>query len=288
MIARTREREAHVQRACDVLRAACPVPPHAAFVLGSGLGAWADTLRDAVQVPLASVPGVPAPSVQGHAGLAVFGRKGGLPVAVLSGRVHLYEGHAPGDVTLALEALIALGARIVVITNAAGAVNPHFAPGELMVITDHLNRTDVAPLRSGWTAQDPRVRSIVGIYSARLIDLIADVAMEQRLTLRRGVYHALRGPTYETPAEVRVAAAFGADAVGMSTVAESAVAAALGAEVAGLSCLTNKAAGLSATPLSHSEVMETAAVARASFLRLLDGVADRLAHDVSARPAGGR
>ncbi len=277
-LTRTPERLAEVERATVALRAAAGGRrPAALFILGSGLGAWAETLLDARAVPLASIPGVPAPTVQGHAGKMVFGRASGLDVAALAGRVHLYEGHAAGSVTLALEAALGLGARVVVITNAAGAVHPSFAPGELMVIEDQINRTDVAPFRGAWRAEDPRLRSVGRAYSPRLIALALEAGRALGLPLRRGVYHASRGPLYETPAEVRYLARIGADAVGMSTVAETAVAAAFGAEVLGLSCLTNRAAGLSPTPLTHDEVMETAARARASFIALLDAIAGRLA-----------
>jgi purine-nucleoside phosphorylase len=280
-VAYTPERRAEVERATAVLvEAARGLMPRAAFVLGSGLGAWADTLDEARTVPLSALPGVPRPTIEGHAGTIVFGRRGALPVVAMAGRVHLYEGHAPASVTLALEALLALGARVVVITNAAGAVNPLFAPGDLMAIHDQINQTGVSPFQSGWVVREPRVADRRRVYSPALLALAEDAARELRLPLRHGVYYASRGPSYETPAEVRLAARLGADAVGMSTVLEAAVASALGAEVLGVSCLTNRAAGLSATPLTHEEVMETAARARGAFLALLDAVVSRIAREV--------
>lgn len=251
--------------------------PKAVFVLGSGLGSWAGSLEDARSCALQDIPGVPAPTVAGHAGRFVIGRKRGVLVAALSGRVHAYEGHPAGTLTLALEAVLGLGTRIVVLTNAAGAVNMAFQPGELMVIDDQVNFTNVPPMRGVWAdGGDPRLRDRGPVYSRRLIALAEDAARERGLQLRRGLYFASRGPTYETPAEVRMAARWGADAVGMSTVAESAVAAARGAEVLGISCLTNRAAGLSPTPLTHTEVVETAALAHDAFVALLDDLAARL------------
>ena len=273
----TPDRAAQVAAGTAALRAmAGSEVPRAVFVLGSGLGSWAGTLDDPRSCALSAIPGVPAPTVAGHAGRFVMGRKAGVWVAALSGRVHAYEGHAVGTLTLALEAVLGLGTPIVVLTNAAGAVNMSFMPGELMVIDDQVNFTNVPPLRSLWDAAEPRMRDAGPVYSRRLIALAETAALARGLQLRRGLYFASRGPTYETPAEVRMAARWGADAVGMSTVAESAVAAARGAEVLGISCLTNRAAGLSPTPLTHAEVMETAALAHDAFVALLDDIAARM------------
>ena len=273
----TKVRAARVAAGTEALRTvAGDDVPRAVFVLGSGLGSWAGSLDDARSCALQDIPGVPAPTVAGHAGRFVLGTKRGVRVAALSGRVHAYEGHDVGALTLALEAVLGLGTSIVVLTNAAGAVNMSFMPGELMLIEDHVNFTNVPPLRAVWQADEPRLRAHGPIYSRRLQTLAEGSALARGQQLRRGFYFASRGPTYETPAEVRMAARWGADAVGMSTVAESAVAAARGAEVLGISCLTNRAAGLSPTPLTHHEVVETAALAHDAFVALLDDLCAQL------------
>lgn len=241
-----------------------------ALVLGSGLGAFADALDDARAVPYGELAGMPGSAVPGHAGRLVLGTLGGRRVIVQQGRVHLYEGWTPEVVTRACRAFVHLGCRAVVLTNAAGGLRPEWNPGTLMRVTDHLNLTGRAPVGvAGTMAGSP--------YDEELGRVLADAATRTQVPLESGVYAGLLGPTYETPAEVRMLAWMGADAVGMSTVLEAASARSAGARVAAISCITNHAAGISRVPLSHDEVMETGREAAGRFARLLEGAVPALA-----------
>lgn len=249
--------------------------PTVALVLGSGLGAYADTLADPVRIPYGDIPWFPRGHVVGHKGQLVVGGKAGVVCAAMQGRVHYYEGHSALVVTFPLRTLIALGCRTVILTNAAGGLR--HPPGTLMLIRDHINLMPESPLRGENDERiGPRFPDLSRVYDPALREVAHQVAGGLGVTLGEGVYAALAGPAYETPAEVRMLSVLGADACGMSTAPEAVVAVHMGARVLGISCITNAAAGLSGEPLSHAEVTETAERVRATFIALLDGVVARL------------
>ena len=229
-------------------------------------------------MPYGDLPHWPVSNVAGHEGRLVVGTSRGIRIAALAGRSHLYEGHDSQTVTFAVRALGLLGVKTLILTNAAGGVNTGFAQGALMVMDDHINLTGHNPLvgvnddRFG-----PRFPDMSGVYSARLRRMTDEAARAIDLPLAHGVYAALLGPSYETPAEIRYLRTIGADAVGMSTVPEAIAARHMGIEVLGLSCITNMAAGVLPQPLDHAEVMETARRVRGQFIALLEGIIDRLA-----------
>ena len=260
-----------------ILRDIAPAPP-VAIVLGSGLGAFSRELEDARRIPYGQLPHFPEVTVVGHEGEIALGRLpgGGPEVVALSGRVHLYEGHDTNVVVHPLRSLARWGVRALVLTNAAGAINPKMAPGDLMLIEDHINLTGKNPLLG---ENDPRLGvrfpDMSSLYDPELSQCFAKAAQSIEFDLHRGVYAGLLGPSYETPAEIRMLGRMGADAVGMSTVCEAIAAQHCGMRVAGISCLTNFAAGLNDEPLSHQEVKETAALVERSFIDLLKlGLAD--------------
>ena len=248
-----------------------------AVVLGSGLGDFADHLDGATVIPYAEIPHWPASRVIGHAGKLVCGSVSGKRVLALSGRVHHYEGHDMQTVTFAMRALGRLGVPRVILTNAAGGISPNCSRGALMVIDDHINLMGNNPLagandeRFGWRFPD-----MTNVYSPRLRQLADDTAAALSLAVQHGVYIAVLGPSYETPAEIRAFRALGADAVGMSTAPEAIVLRHMGIEVLGISCITNAAAGVFPEPLHHSEVMETAQQVKGQFIALLEGIIGRL------------
>jgi len=233
----------------DVLRAA---NPRFAVVLGSGLGAVAESLGIEAEVSYRDVPGLHASTVPGHVGRFVLVRHAGVPVIVAQGRSHLYEGLTAAQATAQVRVLHDLGVRTILLTNAAGAVNTSFAVGELMLISDHLNLTGTTPLLGG-----PNFKDMTAVYSSRWRSALRDIAKQEGFPLHEGVYAGLLGPQYETPAEIRMLRTLGADAVGMSTVLEAIQARALDMEVVGVSTLTNWAAGITSQALSHEEVMLT-------------------------------
>ncbi|AKT43141.1 purine-nucleoside phosphorylase [Chondromyces crocatus] len=244
--------------------------PRVGVVLGSGLGAWGDTLEGLIKVPYENIPNMPRPAVLGHAGNLCFGRVDGVPVACLQGRVHLYEGHATDKAVFGVRLLAKLGCRAVLLTNAAGGINAAFSPGDLMLITDHLNLMGVNPLVG---PNDPalgtRFPDMTYAHDPRLLELARAASAEAQVALQQGVYAALLGPTYETPAEIRMLRVLGADAVGMSTVPEIIALRHMGVPAAAISCVTNLAAGLTPAELNHAEVEETARQSRARFVKLL-------------------
>lgn len=262
-----------VQRAAQLIRSKSKAIPGTAAVLGSGLGDFASSLDRAASIRYEDIPNWPASKVIGHEGRLVIGEVSGRPIAALSGRAHFYEGHDLRTVTFGIRVLGALGVKTLILTNAAGGINTGFAPGDLMVIDDHINLLGSSPLvgpnddRFG-----VRFPDLTNVYSPRLRRLADETAAAQGLTLRHGVYAACHGPSYETPAEVRYLRTIGADAVGMSTVPEAIVARHMGIEVLGLSCIANFAAGVLPQPLNHDEVLETAKRVRATFIALLKGV----------------
>ncbi len=251
--------------------------PDVAIVLGSGLGEFTSALRDAVTCAYGEIPHWPASAVVGHAGTLVVGTIRGKRVAALSGRAHFYEGHDLRTVTFPTRVLGRLGVPALILTNAAGGINLDFTPGTLMLIDDHLNLMGTNPLvgpnddRLG-----PRFPDMTEAYSRRLRGIAVDAARAAGVALARGVYVALHGPSYETPAEIRYLRTIGADAVGMSTVPEAIVARHMGLEVLGISCITNPAAGVLPQPLAHDEVMEVARRVRAEFCSLLEAIVERL------------
>jgi purine-nucleoside phosphorylase len=266
-----------VQRAAAWLRDRKIETPSTAIVLGSGLGDFAEVLKDPVVVPYADIPGWPASTVIGHAGRFVVGTHAGRRVAALSGRAHFYEGHDLRTVTFSTRVLGALGIRTLILTNAAGGINLAFKPGTLMAIDDHINLLGSNPLvgpnedRFG-----TRFPDMTEVYSRRLRGIADEAARSQGLALAHGVYASVHGPSYETPAEIRYLRLIGADAVGMSTVPEAIVARHMGLDVLGISCITNPAAGVLPAPLVHEEVMGVAKRVKAEFSRLLEGILERL------------
>lgn len=251
--------------------------PVIGMVLGSGLGDFADTLTDAERIPFSRIPNFPLPTVPGHAGAMVFGKKQGKEVVVLQGRIHFYEGLPQQEITLPVRVLAAIGVKTLVLTNAAGGVNTDFRPGDLMLISDHINYSFSNPLIGpNLDRFGPRFPDASDIYTARLREAVAEAAAEAGIPLREGVYMMFSGPSYETPAEIRMARVLGADAVGMSTVPEALAAAHCGLQVVGISCITNMAAGILKQKLNHAEVVETAARVHETFQKLLDAALTRI------------
>ena len=247
--------------------------PEMGVILGSGLGAFAETLEVDARIPYGEIPHFEESRVPGHAGELVLGHLKGRSLAVLKGRYHFYEGHAMDAVCFPTRLLGRLGAKGVVITNAAGGVNPSFEAGDLMVIRDHINLMGANPLR-GDNDQEvgPRFPDMSGIYDPEGVRIAEEGLASLGCTPRSGVYAAMPGPSYETPAEVAMLGRLGVDAVGMSTVPEAIAARHMGMKVIGISCITNKAAGLSPIPLSHDEVEAAARAARATFMALVEKI----------------
>ena len=254
------------------LRARTDAAPEIALVLGSGLGALADAAEDAESFATADVPGYPASTVAGHAGRLVFGRLEGRRVLFIQGRAHLYEGHGPRAVTFSVRLAHALGARRLLLTNAAGGIRPGFEPGTLMLIEDHLNLAFVSPLAGPVDAGAPRFPDLSAPYSRPWMEHAQSAALRLGIALRKGTYVWTSGPSYETKAEIRMFARLGADAVGMSTVPETLQAVALGMEVLGLSTITNKAAGLGDALLAHEDVLDVGRRMRGDLERLVRAV----------------
>jgi xanthosine phosphorylase len=251
--------------------------PRVGVVLGSGLGAVADAVEDPVVIGYEELPGFPRPTVFGHAGRAVLGSIGGVPVAVLQGRAHLYEGGDLDALRTPVRALRAAGAEILVLTNAAGSLRPSVGPGSLMAITDHINMTGVNLLMGpNDDAIGPRFPSLRDAYDPVLLDLLRESAREVGVELAEGVYLAVSGPSFETPAEIRAYATMGADAVGMSTVQETILARHSGLRVAAVSVITNLAEGMSDEPLSHEQTLRDAARAASDLAPLITRFVEKL------------
>jgi purine-nucleoside phosphorylase len=256
-----------------------PLAPKVGVVLGSGLGAVASSVTESIIVSYRDIPHFPQSTVEGHSGRVVAGRMGGTPVIVLQGRVHFYEGYTPAQVTFPMRVLGALGIEAVILTNAAGGIDESYELGQLVALTDHINMMGWNPLVG---PNEPRFAKkknaglrffdMTEAYSARLRELARQAAHDEGIGIGEGVYIAVSGPSFETPAEIRAFKALGATLVGMSTVPETIVARHMGIEVLGISCVTNKAAGLNARPLSHEEVFETGRLVE----RRLSGVVERL------------
>lgn len=256
------------------LARALPSPAKLGIVLGSGFQPVAARVKVKRAISYADIPGFPPVGVSGHAGKLLAGELGGTPVVVLNGRAHFYEGHSMDGVTFAVRVLAHCGITDLLLTNAAGGVNPKFAPGDFMALTDHINFMGANPLRGPAPTGLPRFVDLTQAYDPVLTGLLRRAAKSAGVKLREGVYLAVSGPTYETPAEVRAFARLGADAVGMSTVPEAIVARQCGVRVAAVSCITNPAAGLNAAALSHTEVLDVAARVGARAARFLESFAE--------------
>ena len=254
------------------LKARVDSKPRVMVVLGSGLGDLGDQIEHAVRIPFAEIPGFAASAVEGHKGLFVAGRLEGVEVVALQGRFHLYEGHSPATAALPIRAMAALGARTLIVSNAAGALNPAFPAGMLMIIDDHINLMWRNPLIGAVLAGEVRFPDMSRPYDPELQALAERVALEHRIPVTRGVYLAVLGPSYETPAEIRMFRKLGGDAVGMSTIPEVIAARALGVRVLGVSLITNAAAGSTGQPLSHEEVIQVGREASGRFTTLVRGV----------------
>jgi purine-nucleoside phosphorylase len=281
----------HVAEAAAYLKGKMePLAPRIGIVLGSGLGAAADAVAAAIAIPYGEIPHFPLSTVEGHSGRIVAGMLGGVPVAVMQGRVHYYEGYSAAQVTFPLRVLGALGLRAVVLTNAAGGIAEGYRVGQLVALADHINFMGWNPLtgpneaRFGFApGTGLRFFDMTEAYSRRLRALAREAAREEGFALEEGVYLATPGPSFETPAEIRAFRTLGATLVGMSTVPETIVARHMGIEVLGLSCVTNLAAGLGGTPLSHQEVFEAGRLVEARLAALLT----RLVPLIAARPQAG-
>ena len=264
------ERAEHASR---IIRSRISVEPRIALVLGSGLGGFADDFDDAIAIPYEDIPGFVRSTAQGHAGRLVIGTVDSIPVLAMQGRVHYYEGYSLEEVTFPIRVFNLLGIKTLVLTNAAGGINVQLTQGALMMISDHVNLMGVNPLRGPNDERfGPRFPDMSAVYSPELQELVVEEAKAINVEVRRGIYGALSGPSYETPAEIHLLRNLGADAVGMSTVPEAIVARHMGIEVLGISCITNMAAGISDVPINHEEVMATGVRVRATFTELLQRV----------------
>jgi purine-nucleoside phosphorylase len=268
------ERAEHATR---VIRARINVEPRIAIVLGSGLGGFADDFEDAVGIPYEEIPGFVRSTAEGHVGRLVAGKVESVPVLAMQGRVHYYEGYSFEEVTFPIRTFKLLGIKTLILTNAAGGINVQLTQGALMVISDHLNLMGDNPLRGPNDERfGPRFPDMSAVYSPELQELVVDEAKGAGVEVRRGIYGALSGPSYETPAEIHLLRTLGADAVGMSTVPEAIVARHMGLEVLGISCITNMAAGISDEPINHEEVMATGDRVRETFAELLRRVVSHI------------
>lgn len=273
--------EQQLQESLAYIRGRTSARPQVGLILGSGLGEFADALSDKHKIATADVPHYPPSTVEGHKGYLVLGNVKQVPVLAVQGRTHFYEGYSIDKVAYVVRLMGLLGVRILLVTNAAGGVNPLFRPGDLMIIVDHINFLFRNPLRGAVVAPEPRFPDMFNDYDQELIDLIEDAALDQKIAMRKGVLFVSSGPTYETAAEVQMVRKLGGDAVSMSTVPEVIVARARGIRVAGISCITNLATGLSAQPLSHREVTEIAEQVKDKFQRLVWEVIVRMGERIT-------
>ncbi|AZN40660.1 purine-nucleoside phosphorylase [Paenibacillus albus] len=263
----------HINEAAAYINSKISIKPEVGLIMGSGLGILGDYIENPVTIPYHDIPHFPISTVEGHAGELLIGTLSGRPVVLMRGRFHMYEGYGPDLTAFPVRVMKAIGAAKLIVTNAAGGVNTSYNPGDLMLISDHINFQGRNPLVG---PNDPelgvRFPDMSQPYSKRLRELAAGVAKEQGFSLQEGVYLAVIGPSYETPAEIRMMRILGADAVGMSTVSEVIAAKHSGMEVLGISCVSNMASGILDQPLSHDEVMETTERVKSQFLGLVQGV----------------
>ncbi|HMC56549.1 MAG TPA: purine-nucleoside phosphorylase [Gemmatimonadaceae bacterium] len=261
--------------AADAIRERVPSAPRVAIILGSGLGGIVGDVRDACRIPYRDVPGFPSATVVGHAGELIGGMLAGVPVVALSGRFHMYEGHDAALAAFPVRVLEALGAKTLIVSNAAGSLRADIGPGSIVLLRDHINLMFRNPLTGAVEPGDERFPDMSEPYDPGLRAIARDVAREQRLTVSEGTYAGLLGPSYETRAEVEMLVRIGADLVGMSTVPEVIVARARGMRVLGFSCVTNLACGLAAAPITHQEVIETTARVSAQLQQLVRGIVSK-------------
>jgi purine-nucleoside phosphorylase len=266
-----------VARAAGMIRDKIGGSIDTALILGSGLGELADRIENPISIPYRAIPGFPPSSVAGHAGRFVAGHLGARRVLLAAGRYHLYEGHSLDTVAMPTRVMHACGVRTLFVSNAAGGISRAMRAGDLMIIEDHLNLMWRTPLTGAPRPEETRFPDMSAPYDPTLLRVLRDAALECGIPIASGVYAALPGPAYETPAEIRMLEKLGADAVGMSTVPEVLTARALGMSVAGVSCITNVAAGMRNSPLSHAEVLETTARVAGSFERLVTEFVQRVA-----------
>lgn len=261
------------EAAATYLQTLTPLRPALGLVLGSGLGDFCEEFTDAVSVPFSDIPGFPVPTVEGHSGTVVIGRYHGVPLVALRGRVHYYEGFRPEEIVIPVRAMRLLGAETLLLTNASGGIDLDYHAGTLMLISDHINFSGVNPLIGpNADAFGPRFPDMSDVYTKALRLKVLARAAACGIELREGVYAMYSGPSFETPAEIRMLRTMGADAVGMSTVPEAIAARHAGMRVVGISCITNMAAGVLDQPLSHTEVLETAQRVKGDFVRLISEV----------------
>lgn len=276
---------ATLNKALAAVRARTDLAPRVGVVLGSGLGSFASRIEDAIRIPYAEIPGFHPPSAEGHAGQLVLGSIAGAPVACLAGRIHQYEGHSAQEVVFGVRLLALLGVKNLVLTNAAGGINLAYQQGALVLISDHINMMGTNPLIGpNLDELGPRFPDMSEPYSIDLRTLAREAAQQAEVELQDGVYMALLGPSFETPAEIRAFRTMGADLVGMSTVPEVIAANHMGLRCLGISCVTNLASGISPYKLSHQEVLETGELVREKFENLLVTLLPKL----SAEGCGGR
>ncbi|MDO4617304.1 MAG: purine-nucleoside phosphorylase [Lachnospiraceae bacterium] len=262
-----------LKKCLESVRSKTDFVPEIGLILGSGLGDFADEIDIKASVNYNEIEGFPVSTVEGHKGRFVFGYVGSVPVVIMQGRVHYYEGYSMQDVVLPTRLMGLLGIKTLILTNASGGLNKSFSPGDLMILTDHITTAVPSPLIGrNLDELGPRFPDMSEVYSKRLRTIIRDTAETLAIPVQEGVYVQFTGPNYETPAEIRMAKSWGADAVGMSTACEAMAAKHMGLEICGISCVTNLAAGISETPLNHEEVQENAAKASANFKLLVEQV----------------
>ncbi|HKV03892.1 MAG TPA: purine-nucleoside phosphorylase [Candidatus Acidoferrales bacterium] len=273
---------ARASRAAKFILAKTKWRPKIALILGSGLGAFAGELDSAARIPYRKIPGFPRSTVDGHAGVLAIGKSSGVPVAVMQGRVHLYEGYSPDEIVFPMRVLGRLGIRAAILTNAAGAINMDYSRGALVLIRDHINLQAANPLVGPNDERfGERFPDMNNAYSVSYREIALREAKRLGFTIHEGVYAALTGPSFETPAEIRYLRAVGADLVGMSTVPEVIVARHVGIRILAISCATNMAAGITDRPPSHSEVLETGERVKGQLIGLLRAVIPSIAADVA-------
>jgi purine-nucleoside phosphorylase len=266
----------NILESAEYIRSKCDVAPKLAMVLGSGLGGLSEIMDVRAEIPYGEIPGFARSTAAGHAGKLLLGDISGVPCAVMSGRLHMYEGHTAAQAAFPVYVMARLGVEKLVLTNAAGAVNERFAPGDLMLITDHLNLMGVSPIPEFAEEMGARFVDMSKAYAPELIARAEAAALELGVMLRKGVYAMFQGPQFETPAEIRMARLLGADAVGMSTVPEAIAAAHCGLRTLGISCITNMAAGILDQPITHMEVLETGRRVEDKMEKLIKGLAKAL------------
>ena len=266
-----------IQESAQFIQSKSEVKPQIGLILGSGLGVLADEIQNPVKINYSEIPNFPVSTVEGHEGCLVLGELEGKMVVAMQGRFHYYEGYTQQEITFPVRVMKALGVKTIVVTNAAGGANTNFKPGDLMLIKDHINLSGNNPL-IGKNDQKlgPRFPDMSTAYTTKYINMVKECAKELNIELQEGVYAFFSGPTYETPAEVKMARILGADAVGMSTAPEVIVASHSGMEVIGISCITNMAAGILDQPLDHEEVIETTRKVKAEFLSLVKSVVNNI------------